>query len=70
MTDPTAADVVLRSRGRRLLRAVAVTGTSVVPAVVLAFAVRQQFDPVINADTACHPGRRRPSAAPTSSRPR
>ena len=52
MTDPTAADAVLRSRGRRLLRAVAATGTSIVPAMVLAFAVRQQFDPVINADTA------------------
>ena len=52
VTDPTAANVVLRSRGRRLLRAVTVTGASVVPAVVLAFAVRQQFGPVITADTA------------------
>ena len=52
MTDRTAAGPVLRSRGRRLLRAVAATGASVLPAVVLAFAVRQQFDPVITADTA------------------
>jgi membrane-associated phospholipid phosphatase len=35
-----------------LLRAVAASGASVVPAVVLAFAVRQQFEPVINSDNA------------------
>lgn len=52
MIDRTEAEVVLRSRRRRLLRAVAATAVSVVPVVVLAFAVRQQFDPVITADQA------------------
>ena len=52
MTDRTAAEVVLRSRGRRLIRAVAATVASVVPVVMLAFAVRQQFAPILTADTA------------------
>ena len=37
-------------RGRRLLRAVTATAASVVPVASLAFAVRQQFDPIIAAD--------------------
>jgi undecaprenyl-diphosphatase len=41
---------VQRSRGRRLLRAVAATAASVVPVASLAFAVRQQFHPIIAAD--------------------
>ena len=41
-----------RGRSGRLLRAVVATGASVVPVVMLAFAVRQGFDPIITADTA------------------
>ena len=45
-------EVVLRSRGRRLLRGIAASVGFVVPVVLLAFAVRQQFDPLIAADKA------------------
>ena len=41
-----------RSRGRRLLRAVVATAASVVPVGLLAFGVRQQFDPIVAADHA------------------
>jgi membrane-associated phospholipid phosphatase len=43
---------VHRSRDRRLLRAVLVTAASVVPVGLLAFGVRQQFDPIVAADQA------------------
>ena len=43
-------EAVLRSRGRRLLSGVAATVALVTPAVLLGFAVRQQFDPIIAAD--------------------
>lgn len=52
MTDRTAADTVRRSRGQRLVRAVAATVAWVAPVLVLAFAVRQEFEPVISADQA------------------
>lgn len=53
MTGRTSTkEVVLRSRGGRLLRGVAATVALVVPVVLLAFAVRQQFDPIITADKA------------------
>lgn len=45
-----AGETVLRSRGARLLRGVAATVALVTPVVVLAFAVRQQFDPIVAAD--------------------
>jgi undecaprenyl-diphosphatase len=44
--------VVLRSRGKRLLRGVAASVGFVVPVVLLAFAARQQFHPLIAADKA------------------
>jgi membrane-associated phospholipid phosphatase len=52
VTEPTGRAEVQRSRGRRLLRAVAASAASVVPVSLLAFGVRQQFDPVITADQA------------------
>jgi undecaprenyl-diphosphatase len=52
VTEQTGVDEVLRSRGGRLLRAVAATVASAVPVALLAFAVRQEFDPVITADNA------------------
>ena len=53
MTGRTSTEeVVLRSRGKRLLRGVAASVGFVVPVVLLAFAVRQQFDPLIAADKA------------------
>lgn len=51
MTGCTSThEAVLRSRGVRLLRGTAVTVALVTPVVVLAFAVRQQFDPIVAAD--------------------
>jgi membrane-associated phospholipid phosphatase len=47
-----AEEAVVRSRGRRLLRGVTAAGALVVPAVVLAFAVRQEVNPIVTADTA------------------
>ena len=41
---------VVRSRGRRLLRGTTAAAALVVPAVLLAFAVRQQSNPIITAD--------------------
>jgi hypothetical protein len=53
VTERTSTEeVVLRSRSGRLLRVVAVTVASVVPVGLLAFAVRQEFDPIVNADKA------------------
>ena len=43
---------VVRSRGRRLLRGTTAAVALVVPAVLLAFAVRQQSNPIITADNA------------------
>ena len=48
----SGAGKVLRSRGGRLLRAVAATVASAVPVALIAFAVRQEFDPIITADNA------------------
>ena len=45
-------EAVVRSRRRRLLRGVAAASGLVVPVVLLAFAVRQQFNPIITADNA------------------
>jgi membrane-associated phospholipid phosphatase len=47
-----AKEPVPRSRGGRLLRAVTATVVSAVPVGVLAFAVRQELDPIISADKA------------------
>jgi membrane-associated phospholipid phosphatase len=52
VTEPTARAEVQRSRGRRLLRAVAASAASAVPVSLLAYAVRQQFYPIITADQA------------------
>jgi membrane-associated phospholipid phosphatase len=49
-TEGTGQAEVQRSRGQRLLRAVAATAASVVPVASLAFAVRQQSHPIIAAD--------------------
>src|SRR3954451_21454521 len=53
VTERTSTEeVVLRSLGGRLLRGVAVTVGSVAPVGLLAFAVRQEFDPIVSADKA------------------
>lgn len=53
MTEtPSAHEVVLRSRGGRLLRGITAAVALVVPVVLLAFAVRQQSNPMITADNA------------------
>jgi undecaprenyl-diphosphatase len=46
----STTEAVVRSRGARLLTGVAGAVALVTPAVLLAFAVRQQFDPIIAAD--------------------
>ena len=48
----SAHEAVPRSRGGRLLRGIAATVALVTPAVGLAFAVRQQFDPIVAFDNA------------------
>ncbi len=50
MTRDADAQVPDRSRARRLMRGVGGMLMFTVPVVLLGFAVRQQFDPVINLD--------------------
>jgi undecaprenyl-diphosphatase len=46
----TTAGVVVRTRSWRLLRGVLAMGVFALPVLVLGFAVRQRFDPLIDAD--------------------
>ena len=48
----SAAEAVVRTRGKRLGQAALAMVAFAVPVVLLAFAVRQQFDPLIRADQA------------------